>query len=332
MKRSLRGWVLERAEYLVLGVSLAVIGSLVAWWAVFASRMIGTMRALSAEVARLQGSATDAAEAHARAERLALMIRGESGMFALALASSVVVLFLLVRRHRQARDRMERLLQFTSHELKTPIAGVRALLQTLQRGRVPEDMRVSLLQDGVAACDRLEHLAETILAYQRAVVAPVRAASHPLGELVEGVIAHRRSSSPEESLRVSIPAQISVLADADAFRVILENLLDNARKYGARSVELRGRAGASGCALDVIDDGPGFPAEDAELLFQPFARQRGDGVTHGAGLGLYLSRQLAQDLGGTLAATSTPGRGATFTLTLPLAPEARTAQARSSHA
>ena len=331
MKRSLGGWVLERAEYLVLGVSLAVIGSIVAWWAVFANRMIGTMRALSAEVARLQGSAGAAEEAHARAERLALMIRGESGLFALALASSVVVLFLLVRRHRQARDRMERLLQFTSHELKTPIAGVRALLQTLQRGRVPEEMRVSLLQDGVAACDRLEHLAETILAYQRSVVAPIRPEPHALGELVEGVIAHRRTSSPEEALRVSIPAQLFVLADPDAVRVILENLLDNARKYGARSVEIRARQTASGGALDVIDDGPGFPTEEAELLFQPFARHRGDGVTHGAGLGLYLSRQLARDLGGTLGATRAPGQGATFTLTLPSTPE-QTPETRSAHA
>jgi signal transduction histidine kinase len=323
MTRSLRKWVLERAEYLVLGMSLAVIGSLVAWWAVFANRMIGSLRALSADVARLQGSEADVLEADARAERLALMIRGESGLFALALAASVVVLFLLVRRHRQAKDRMERLLQFTSHELKTPIAGVRALLQTLQRGRVPVDMRARLLQDGVAACDRLDHLAETILAYQRAVVAPGRAEPHPLGDLVEGVIAHRRSSSPDESVRVSVATRISVLADPDAFRVILENLLDNARKYGAQSVELRARPQGVSCALDVIDDGPGFPPEDAERLFQPFSRQRGDGVTHGAGLGLYLSRQLAEDLGGTLSATSDLGQGATFTLTLPLVAEDR---------
>jgi signal transduction histidine kinase len=317
-------WLLARAEYLVLGVSLAVIGSLVAWWSVFARRMIDTVHALGAEVATLRDAAAPGAEGTGeraldlagRAERLQWMIQGESAAFALALASSVVVLFLLVRRHRQARDRMERLLQFTSHELKTPIAGVRALLQTLAQGRVPVDMRGELLGDGVAACDRLEHLAETILAYQRAVVAPLAVAPREVRGLVEDVLAHRRRSMPDEALEVRLD-EASVLAEPDAVRVVLENLLDNARKYGGRRVRVEGRATPAGWDLHVTDDGPGFAAADAERLFDPFARQSGDGVTHGAGLGLFLSRQLARDLGGDLHAQSDgPGTGATFTLTL----------------
>jgi two-component system sensor histidine kinase SenX3 len=314
-------WVLARAEYLVLGASLAVIGSLVAWWSVFARRMIDTVHALGAEVAALRGPGDPVAgdrvlDLAARAERLQWMIRGESAAFALALASSVVVLFLLVRRHRQARDRMERLLQFTSHELKTPIAGVRALLQTVAHDRVPADMRGALLADGVAACDRLEHLAETILAYQRAVVAPVTVAPQDARALVEDVLAHRRRSMPEEALDVRLE-EARVLAEPDAVRVVLENLLDNARKYGGRHVRVEGRATPTGWDLCVTDDGPGFPTTDAERLFDPFARHAGEGVTHGAGLGLFLSRQLARDLGGELHARSPgPGAGATFTLTL----------------
>jgi two-component system sensor histidine kinase MprB len=211
---------------------------------------------------------------------------------------------------------MERLLQFTSHELKTPIAGVRALLQTLAQDRVPADMRGELLSDGVAACDRLEHLAETILAYQRAVVAPVVLAPRDAPGLVEEVLAHRRHSMPGEDLEVRLePAH--VLAEPDAVRVVLENLLDNARKYGGRHVRVEGRATPAGWDLRVTDDGPGFAPAEAERLFDPFARRSGDGVTHGAGLGLFLSRQLARDLGGDLRAESAgPGAGATFTLSL----------------
>ncbi len=85
------------------------------------------------------------------------------------LSGSLVVLFLLAQRRKQQREDMEKLLQFTSHEFKTPVAGVKGLLQSLAIGSIPEAQRAELIQLGQLECDRLEHLAETILAYQRAM-------------------------------------------------------------------------------------------------------------------------------------------------------------------
>ena len=317
-----RRWVTEQTEYVVLGVSLSVIATLVAWWAVFVRRMIGSVQALGTELVLLQGRPADLAEIEARSARMELMLRGESLMFALALVTSVVVLFVLVRRHRQARDRMERLLQFTSHELKTPIAGVRALLQTLARNRVPEELRVGLLDEGVAACDRLEHLAETILAYQRAVASDGHRSVVASAHLLQGVLAHRSRTLHDEALLVHDHASAMLCVDTDGFRVVMENLLDNARKYGGGRVDVRTSiVGATWCVA-VHDEGAGFAPGDAERFFEPFARGEasGEAVTHGSGLGLYLSRQLARRWGGDLGAASDgTGRGAVFTVSVPLA-------------
>src|SRR5207302_3516366 len=136
---------------------------------------------------------------------------------------------------------MERLLQFTSHELKTPIAGVRALLQSLLLGSIPDASRGELLREGVNECDRLEHLAETILAYQRSV-AHARRERLRTDLLLDEVVSHRKSTMPTEVLEVAAAEQRQVWADRDAFRVIVENLLDNARKYGGGRTRVSARA------------------------------------------------------------------------------------------
>jgi signal transduction histidine kinase len=324
MRAPLRRWFSERAEYVVLGVSLGVIGTLVAWWSVFARRMIDAVSRAEVEVAQLRDDASAMDAALAQAARMEAMIRGESALFGVALTVSVIVLFLLVRRHRDARDRMERQLQFTSHELKTPIAGVRALLQTLARDRVPDELRAGLLEDGLRACDRLEHLAETVLAYQRAVAAPGRARVHDGGALLAAVLAHRLRSLGSEGVEVDIGGGADVWADEDAFRVVVENLLDNAQKYGGGRVRVEAVLVGGAWEVRVHDDGRGFAEQDTERIFAPFSRGGGEGVTHGAGLGLYLSRQLARQMRGELHAWSAgEGRGATFTLRLPVVAPSR---------
>ena len=138
----MRGWFQRNAETVVLSGALIIIATLITWWAVFVNRLIFERSMVDAE----------------RAERLSVMIRGESAVFATALVACMVALFAIARRHRREQERMERLLQFTSHELKTPIAGVRALLQSLALGSIPEESRGEFLQQGVGECDRLEHL------------------------------------------------------------------------------------------------------------------------------------------------------------------------------
>ncbi len=317
-------WMARRLEYLVLSLAVAIIAALVAWWSIFARRLIAQEQALAEDLLTL--TTKDPVELKnglsaldARGERLLLMIGGESGVFVLALILCMVVLFVIARRRQEARIRMERMLQFTSHELKTPIAGVRALLQSLELGSVPATQHGPLLKSGIAECDRLEHLAETILAYQRAVSLPEGGTleAHDANGLVAEVLAHRAHGFGAEAVAVQPAVATKVYASPDAFRVILENLLDNARKYGGGKVELHSAVEGERWRLEVRDFGLGFDPKLSERLFDPFSRAAKGAVSHGSGLGLSLSRQLARQMGGELSAMSQgEGKGSTFTLTL----------------
>jgi signal transduction histidine kinase len=217
---------------------------------------------------------------------------------------------------------MRRLLQFTTHELKTPVAAVRSLLQSLEIHSIPEEQRAQLIARGILECDRLEHLAEAILTYQRVVSSNPELEPHSSRELLTQVLEHRRRTLHDERVHWSPGAERVVRAEPDSFRVILENLLDNARKYAGGEVWLSEQVHANRWELLVRDRGSGFDPQNAQALFDPFARaaRSETSATHGAGLGLFISRRLAREMGGELSAVSAgAGSGSTFTLALELA-------------
>lgn len=311
-----------RVEYVVAGSALTVIAVMVTWWALLARRLVGETIRLQEQLHLVTtGEPIDLAP---QAARLNLMVTTEFVAVAVALCSAVAALFYVARQRKLAQVRLTRLLQFTSHELKTPIAGVRALLQTLEMGAVPPARQREFLQRGLQEVDRLDHLAETILTWQRSVTSfgNLSLTSHDARSLVGQVLEHRSTTGVSETVAITHLPDARVRADLDAFRVILENLLDNARKYGGGHTELTGALTANTWELSVRDGGEGFPSEQADRLFDPFTRHEHDGMTHGSGLGLYISRQLALRMKGELRAHSEgPGRGAVFTFSLPLVAE-----------
>jgi len=329
MRPNFRLWFAERAELIVLGITLVATASLVFWWTILLRGEMRNNETLERALLEQQHELTEqqAAERHleiaARHDRRNVMLVGESTLLALMLSGSLVVLFLLAQRRKQQREDMEKLLQFTSHEFKTPVAGVKGLLQSLAIGSIPEAQRAELLKLGQIECDRLEHLAETILAYQRAMSRDPRAGAQPIdaAKFIAELLAHRERTAVGGNVEVTSIDAVQVLADRDGLRVILENLLDNAHKYGGGSVRLAAATGDGRWRLEIRDQGRGFEPQIAEKLFDLHHRGSGEGVTHGAGLGLAIARQLARRMGGDIAAYSAgAGHGAVFTVTLLLAP------------
>jgi signal transduction histidine kinase len=98
------------------------------------------------------------------------------------------------------------------------------------------------------------------------------------------------------------------------------NLLDNAIKYSPAGdgVEVRAYAEDGSVRIDVIDRGPGIAREDQRLIFEKFGRVTTGNARPGTGLGLFIARSIAEAHGGTLAVSSAPDQGATFTLDLPV--------------
>ena len=341
MRSGFRQWFAERAELIVLGLTMLTTASLVVWWTILLRGEMRTNEQLELEVLQLQANSIGVeqrdirlAEIAARHQSRTVMLVGESTLLGLLLSGSLVLLFLVAQRRKQQRADMEKLLQFTSHEFKTPVAGVKGLLQSLALGSIPDAQRAELIQLGQHECDRLEHLAETILAYQRAMAREPREGLQPIDSqrFIVDLLAHRaRTTSGGGEVESAEVDAVQVMADRDGLRVILENLLDNAHKYGGGSVRLAGVVRDGRWRLDISDRGRGFTPEIADKLFDLHHRGSGDGVTHGAGLGLAIARQLARRMGGDITARSPgPGQGAVFTVSLTVA-AAQLAGAETAH-
>jgi len=330
MRSGFRQWFTERAELIVLAFTVITTASLVAWWTILLRGEMLSNEMLERQVLQLRADIDERqrvagfAEIAAHHDRRNVMLVGESTLMALLLSGSLVVLYLLAQRRKQQREDMEKLLQFTSHEFKTPVAGVKGLLQSLSLGSIPLEQRDELIRLGQQECDRLEHLAETILAYQRAMSREPREGVRPIdaARFIADLLTHRARTASGSEVQVAIVDAVQVLADRDGLRVILENLLDNAHKYGGGSVRLAAGVSEGRWRLDISDQGRGFDPQSAEKLFDLHNRGSGEGVTHGAGLGLAIARQLARRMGGDIRAHSPgPGLGAVFTVTLMLAPQ-----------
>jgi signal transduction histidine kinase len=327
MKR--KSWLRRNVDVCILTLLLLATAPLMAWWAILMHSNFLDMQHMQAQLWHTllpAGAQLDKqlAELEAFTQRKLFMVWGEAVFACLLYLTSAAVLFALARRRGVEYQRMQGLLQLTTHELKTPLAAMRALLQSLQLGSIPEERRMEMLRQGLFECNRLEHLAETTLAYQRSVArATGPAQTLDTTTFLKGLLEHRAQTFPGV-LHLWEPSNQShsVRADTDSLRVILENLLDNARKYGGGEVRIEEKAEAGMWRVSIIDKGQGFEPRHAEALFEPFVRLSGKSRHfHGSGLGLSLSRRIARHMGGKLWARSEgPGRGSCFVLEIPLAP------------
>jgi signal transduction histidine kinase len=263
-------------------------------------------------------------ELNSTLSRRRVMVLGEGGFLLGLLGVCIIMLLRLVTTRSAVQQEMELFVGQMTHEMKTPLSGLRALLETLQKGRLEGEPLQEALALGIRQVEREEHLVQTLLHAQRLRVLPESVAAEPvdLGELVRGFVEHRQVAWPgePERYRVEESGPMNGLADRDAVWTILENLFDNADKYGATRIQVELGLVSGRVQIRCTDDGQGFELSRKAILFEPFNAERGAGseYKHGTGLGLYISRRLARSMGGELRGES-PGldQGASFVLELP---------------
>jgi len=289
-----------------------------------------TMPGHSAYAVRPTTAALDGIRERNRRRRV--MVIGEGALLFSLLAICMVMLYRQVRQQRVQMRRMENFIAAVSHEMKTPLAGIKSMLQTFVRGKVPGGQRERLFAMGLKEAERLEHTIENVLitGRLRAAQLETRAELVSLRPVLERFVVHRRRTLVDrpDSLRLAWEAEdeLVVLADNSALRLILDNLTDNAYKYGGGQPEVTIRVDRRDgrVRVTVEDRGIGFPPDRAEELFTPFSRtsEAVDAVQHGTGLGLSIARTLARRMGGELAAESDgPGRGSRFIFSMKEASE-----------
>lgn len=199
--------------------------------------------------------------------------------------------------------------QFTgdaSHELRTPIAAIRAQAQ-VARGARDEAERAAALDRVIAGCDRAARLVDQLLVLSRLDAAAAAPAQAPVAVLpiVREVVAELAPQAAKLGVVVTVSAAdeaVAVRAEPTLLRIVLRNLLDNAIRYGAHDVDVAVDARRDGGAvtLAVTDDGPGIPADQRELARQRFHRLAGQD-RGGAGLGLAIVDRIAAVIGADLS-------------------------------
>lgn len=231
----------------------------------------------------------------------------------------VVYAFRDLTGERQLDEEKRDFVATVSHELRTPMTGVYGAAQTLLRSDVELSTahRRQLLQLIVGQAERLSQIVDdlllaTSLDHHRLQLSQDRV---DITELVSRTLEMLARTEVE----ISASGQASVLGDRDRIQQILVNLLDNAFKYGQPPVKVTIALADSAVAITVRDSGEGIPREEQERIFERFYRSDPN-MTHapsGTGLGLYIARELAGRMGGTLDLRSARDTGTAFVLTLP---------------
>jgi signal transduction histidine kinase len=229
-----------------------------------------------------------------------------------------------------------------SHELRTPLTTIKALTRLLMRNELDEKKRRDYIETISVECDRQIDFVLNLLDLSR-IEGGVMRVTHErvdVEEVISSVVKSEARSADKRNheLRVEPKPDVPpVCADPKELRRVLSNIVENAIKYtpdGGRIV-LSAREEDSQVAISVTDNGRGIPPEDMPILFDKFHRGRpahsvamSDGTTSaefledadvsGVGLGLYLGRNVMEQMGGRISVESEVGRGSTFRLHLPV--------------
>jgi signal transduction histidine kinase len=261
----------------------------------------------------------------------------------LAISGAILVLILatiasLVRFSRRAQQLAELQINFVagvSHELRTPVTVIRTAAFNL-RGRMasrPDQVQKygALIE---AESEKLTALVEQVLRFASTMAGHVIRSREPVAmdTLLHEGLRYNRVDSQDAGVVVDKHIELDlplVLADEVALQQALQNLVDNALKYGTEGSNWIGVSASpvteeneTLVEIRIADHGPGIPVVEQEHIFDPFFRgQRAvQDQVHGSGLGLYLVKKIVEAHGGTIRVKSEPMKGTEFILRIPAAP------------
>jgi signal transduction histidine kinase len=284
----------------------------------------------------LRGARVEASIDHSAAPKLVIGGLPRSrlplllGLLVVAVLLAAVAVLLTARERSLSRLRAD-FVTGVSHELRTPVTQIRMFTETLLLDRVrSEEERVRSLRIIDQEARRLSHLVENVLLFSRGERGRITLAPRPLrlASFLAGTVDAfaPMAASRGVTVRVEAPADGEVVADEDALRQAVLNLLDNALKYGPGGRTIVAGATSEGTVvrLWVEDEGPGIPLADRERVWQRYVRlpRDRDGAVAGAGIGLAVVRDLVERHGGRARIEEGARGGTRVVLELPRGPEA----------
>jgi two-component system, OmpR family, sensor kinase len=313
-------------ELLVTGAVLAALGALGLWVIRLGLRPLTAIESTAAAIAGGDLSRrVERAEPDTEVGRLGLALNSMLGQIESAFTAQAA-----------SERKLRRFVADASHELRTPLAAVRAYAELFSRGadRRPDDLARSMRGISLES-ERMSVLVEDLLLLARLDEGrPLEREPVELGAVVDEAVDAARAVEPDRPIELDVD-RAPVLGDRERLRQIVDNLLGNVREHTPEGTpaSVRVHIENGSATIEVEDAGPGMNAEDSARAFERFyradaSRSRASG---GVGLGLSIVAAVAEAHGGSVEATSEPGRGATFRITLPLAEPARTETTHDEH-
>jgi signal transduction histidine kinase len=305
--------ILATSLLVAVPVAVAALAALV-WW--LAGRTLRPVEAIRAEVAGMDG--TDLGR------RVPVPPSGDE------VAQLARTMNDMLDRVERASRHQQRFVADASHELRSPLARMRAELEVDDTHPVTSDPTVtrrSVLTEVVG----LQHLVDDLLYLARAdaeggaetAVPALRPVDLDDIVLAEAVGRRRSADGATPTLDTSAVTAAQVLGRRDDLARVVTNLVDNAVRHARTRVSLSLREDGDVAVLVVADDGSGIPPDQAEWVFGRFTRldPARAGATGGTGLGLAIARDIVERHGGTIAVDTGTAAGARMVVTLPLAPD-----------
>ncbi len=241
---------------------------------------------------------------------------------------SLGIIFIVGRRERQLRQLKEDFISNVSHELKTPLSLIRMFSEILVTGRVKrEETKQEYYNIIHNESDRMSRLINNLLDF--ASLGRTQAERHfertNIAQLVSKEIEAYRYEVQKDGFQMNVEVDSNVpdtYADPNAITMAFFNLLDNSVKYSGEQKQITVRVSQrnGSVALAVTDKGLGIPAAEQEKIFDKFYRGSAASAhkIRGSGIGLSITKHVAEMHGGEVLVQSEPGKGSTFTLCIPI--------------
>lgn len=243
----------------------------------------------------------------------------QSVLLLILVAAGIYGVYYSVDSIYKLNKRQNNFLLSVTHEFKTPIASIRLMLQTSRHPKINNDKRAELVENSIQNTYRLEDLAENMLTAMHIENEEYsyQLSDMDLSQMVTDVISNQGIKG---EINAQIEPGISIIGDGFIWRMVVNNLIENAFKYSNNQpidVELFRKGGVK--ILKVKDRGIGIRKEDMKKIFNKFYRVQDEETrtTKGTGLGLFIVKQTVQKQNGKIHVSANKPKGTIFTLKLP---------------
>jgi two-component system OmpR family sensor kinase len=304
-----------------IGTAVLLVLGVVGYWVVHRSLqpLVEVEKTAAAIAAGQLESRVPQGDPHTEVGQLSLALNGMLAQIQRAVAASEQS----AEKARESEDRMRRFITDASHELRTPLTTIRGFAELYRQGAASD---IETLMSRIESeSRRMAGLVDDLLLLaQLDAQRPLERKRVDLLGLVSDAVHDAQSVAPARPIAMEVfdgPGTPEVIGDEARLRQVLANLVANALQHTPPSTPVSVRVGTDGrdAVLEVADQGPGMPEEDARRVFERFyradsSRTRASG---GTGLGLSIVDSLVRAHGGRVSVTTAPGRGCRFRVSLP---------------